>query len=108
MLIVLSPPMVFASGEDLHPIKAARNPSQRIFYIRYHPERPRAVSSSRPRTDGATYAIGRTLPPPATFEVQQDSLEGTLKPLDPRVFDVDTPEQFRKALGTLLSEISRM
>jgi hypothetical protein len=31
-----------------------------------------------------------------------------VKPLDPRVFDVYTPEQFRKALGTLIQEISRL
>jgi hypothetical protein len=39
---------------------------------------------------------------------QMDSLEGTLKPVEPRLFEVNTPEQFRKALGTLLGEIARM
>jgi hypothetical protein len=38
--------------------------------------------------------------------VQLDQLESTLKPLAPRLFDVDTPEQFRKALATVLAEIS--
>jgi hypothetical protein len=53
--------------------------------------------------------MGRGAPPrPTPNAVQQDSLEGTLKPLDPRLFDVETPEQFRKALAAILSDISRM
>jgi hypothetical protein len=37
-----------------------------------------------------------------------DYLEQTLKPLKPRLFDVYSPEQFRKMLGALLDEISRI
>ena len=37
-----------------------------------------------------------------------DSLERTLKPLQPRLFDVYAPDQFRKALGNLLEEISKL
>ena len=36
-----------------------------------------------------------------------DSLERTLEPLDPRVFNVVTPEQFRTALAKIMSEISQ-
>jgi len=31
-----------------------------------------------------------------------------LKPLQPRLFDVFSPEQFRKALSNLLDEIARL
>jgi hypothetical protein len=37
-----------------------------------------------------------------------DQLEPTLKPLAPRVFDVETPEEFRKALATIVAEIAKM
>jgi hypothetical protein len=39
---------------------------------------------------------------------QFDQLEPLLKPLDPRLFDVSTPEQFRKALATILGEIAKL
>jgi hypothetical protein len=37
-----------------------------------------------------------------------DALEPLLKPLQPRVFDVYNPEQFRKALANLMKEIALM
>jgi hypothetical protein len=37
-----------------------------------------------------------------------DQLEATVKPLAPRLFDVNTAEEFRKALATVLSDIERM
>jgi len=37
-----------------------------------------------------------------------DALEKTLKPLQPHLYDVTTPEEFRKALAELMGEVSRM
>jgi hypothetical protein len=37
-----------------------------------------------------------------------DQLEPTLKPLAPRLFDVETPEDFRKALAAILTEIAKL
>ena len=45
--------------------------------------------------------------PPAP-QVMTDSLERTVKPLDPRLFDVKDPLEFRKALASILIEISRL
>jgi hypothetical protein len=44
------------------------------------------------------------------FAVQEplDQLEPLLKPLQPRVFDVYDPGQFRKALAEIMKEIGRM
>ena len=108
VLIVLSAPMSFAPGEDLHPIKAAKDLNQRIFYIRYRPALVRRFPPPDVDPFGRQRNMGRGLPRLPVNEVQQDSLEGTLKPLDPRLFDVDSPEQFRKALAAILGEISRM
>lgn len=37
-----------------------------------------------------------------------DQLEPLLKPLEPRLFEVATPEQFRGALATILAGIARL
>ena len=108
ILIVLSGPMAFREGEDLHPIDVPKNPNCRVFYLRFYPP-------TRPPTMGdpvGAQVRGRPnvrLPAPTSGSMaQMDSLEGTLKPVEPRLFELNTPEQFRKALGTLLGEIARM
>jgi hypothetical protein len=106
ILIVLSPPMVFDHGEDLHPIQLTNGVNCRVFYIRYHSRQMRPPSATfLPRS-----ASGRHPIPPihSSSGAELDSLEQTLKPLKPRLFDVYSPEQFRKALGAVLDEISRM
>jgi hypothetical protein len=47
--------------------------------------------------------------PQVEFEAanQQDQLENTLKPLKPHLYEVGSPMDFRKALASILSEISR-
>jgi hypothetical protein len=108
VLIVLSGPMTFPKGQDLHPIEATPEPGSHVYYIRYNPQ----VFTGR--GVGASRGTGRGVPlPPSsgpTFRpsVQADSLEGTLKPLAPRLFDVTTPVDFRKALATIMSEISQL
>ncbi len=37
-----------------------------------------------------------------------DQLAATLKPLSPRIYDIDNPEQFRKALARMLDEIAAL
>jgi len=110
ILIVLSGPMAFESGEDLHPIELAGKPDAQLFYIRYHslPERTAVnpfLQDPRFARRGQMSRPGRGLPP--TTE-PLDSLERTLKPLQPHLFDVSTPAEFRKALASLFDEISRL
>jgi hypothetical protein len=96
VLVVLTPPVAFESGEDLNPISVEALPACRVIYVRYHAlsERTRPVDpmfggrhggrmGGGPRYDNRTPQI-------------VDQLEGTLKPLNPKVFDVDTPEQMTK------------
>jgi hypothetical protein len=122
-VIVLSSPMMFPKGTDLHPIQAEENADCPVFYIRYHtplehrvvsyllptspvPQRTTVGRSSRvatPETSGPT-----TVTSVEPFSPEEaDALENTLKPLRPRLFDVATPEQFRKALAEILEEIGR-
>ena len=107
VLIVLSGPMTLNSGEDLHPIKASRESVGGVFYIRYHSVSVRPIPSplDEPRRGRRGFS---SLPSAPAFTEPLDSLEHTLKPLQPRVFDVYTPEQFRKTLATVLSEISKL
>ncbi len=106
ILIVLSGPALFDRGENLHPIHITNDLNCRVFYIRYHSRSmmPPAAPLS-PRS-----ASGRHSMPPtrSASAAELDSLEQTLKPLKPRLFDVYSPEQFRKTLGALLDEISRL
>jgi hypothetical protein len=105
-LIVLSGPMEFASGDDLRPIELAAKPPGRVFYIRYHPL-PVVVNATPPRSMRPNR--GRGFPQPGIFVPEPaDALEPLLKPLQPRLFDVNTAEQFRKALADLMKEIARM
>lgn len=109
VLIVLSGPMTFLSGEDMHPIELPAKPNAMVYYVRHRlpPERlalnPIFESPSRMGRRNST----RPGQLPASLE-PFDSLAPLLKPLKPRLFDVYTPEQFRKALATMLEEIARL
>jgi len=106
VLLILSSPVEFEHGVDLEKIALALPPDYRVYYIRYHSFRPSPLPGPSPGR-GPRYGARRDEPleRPRVY-VQLDQLESTLKPLAPRLFDVDTPEQFRKALATVLAEIS--
>ena len=109
VLIVLSSPVSFESGEDLQPIHPEATPDYHVFYLRFHEERPRYVAP--PLSEGRRGfggGMGRRRRPDSleSGPAAIDQLEPTLKPLGPRVFDLYTPADFRKALATLLAEIS--
>jgi len=114
VLIVLSGPMAFSKREDLAPIQATPNPNQKIFYIRYY------SASLRLRPYGSGPQFGETPSGraarrgdprglmPVILPLSSDELVRLLKPLDPHVFDVTDPIQFRKALATVLTEIAHL
>jgi hypothetical protein len=109
VLIVLTGPMAFESGENLRAIELGAKPAGKLFYIRYHSPAPKP--EFRPTYEVPRYGrrqIPVELPRAPVLAEPIDELERTIKPLDPRVFDVYTPDQFRKALGTLIEEISRL
>jgi hypothetical protein len=112
VLIVLSGPLAFERGVDLEPIALSPLPDGRVFYIRYHSFHSSPSPSPGP-TRGSRYGLGSRShhgapPEPEAENLQFDQLESTLKPLAPRLFDVDTPEEFRRALASLLAEISNL
>jgi hypothetical protein len=110
VLIVLSGMMAFDKA-DLTPIQAAPDPNCKVFYIRY-----RSISHSPSRlapfvpTAEASRPLGRRRGPAFQDSVLQprDDLFGLIKPLDPQLFDVTSPAEFRKALASIMSEIARL
>ena len=98
VLVVLSTPVSFDSGEDLSPIALEALPECRAFYIRYSKpvlSNRGFVPRGRPGFGGweGPRGMGRPMP-----HLAVDQLEATLKPLHPKVFDVTSPEQMAKAL----------
>jgi hypothetical protein len=108
VLIVLSGPLAFATGVKLEPIALSPPPDCRVFYIRYHSFQRSSAASDMTRVSprGMRSRRGEPAAGPSDQEVQFDQLESTLKPLAPRLFDVETHEEFRKALASLLAEIA--
>lgn len=113
VLVVLTQPVGFESGEDLEPISLEALPACRVIYVRYHApmEHPNPFDQqTRGRARG-----GRMGGPMGTGTMTRnrpqevvDQLEATLKPLSPKVFDVDAPEQVTKALAEVLKALGTL
>jgi len=99
VLIVLSSAVQFTSGQELRPISLNEPTAARVFYIRYQP--PPQLFFGPPAGD-------RRARPVVRGGYMVDQLEPLLKPLEPRLFEVATPDQFRKALATILAEIAKL
>jgi hypothetical protein len=110
VLIVLAAPMTLDSGDKSHIIiDSETKPQGALYFVRYHlpPDRMPVVyepMSRMGRRGGYQGGMQQPTGPAEAF----DSLQGVLKPLQPRLFDVYSPDQFRKALSSLLDEIARL
>jgi hypothetical protein len=103
--------MIFDADQDLAGVELKAAPDSRVFYIRIQsPPASRYVLAPSGRRRGGF--PGRGPMPGQDIEnpngIGMDQLEPMLKPLEPRLFDVATAEQFRKALATIMSEIASM
>jgi hypothetical protein len=96
VVIVLSSAFRFTEPQTLQPVDYDAPYEAKVFHIRYQPPPrvllPRFGGTPRPR---AEYGI-------------VDQLAPLLKSLGPRVFEIATQDQLRKALATILSEISKL
>ncbi len=100
VLAVLTPAVSFESGEELDQISSEGLSACRIVYIRYRAPVMRMARPFEPMGGmrrGARDPRARTLPP---HEIV-DQLAGTLKPLSPRVVDVETPEQMARVFNEI-------
>ena len=113
VVVILSDPVKLAKGEDPRPIDVQASPQLFVFYIRCDHMTPSASfpPPSFPSTIPAATSfpkppVMRSWTPLSRFLSNADSLETTLKPLHPKVFDVTTPIEFRHALAEIVREIS--
>ncbi len=108
VLIVLSGPLTFGTRVDLDPIAIDPPADCRVFYIRYHSFRTAPAPGPSVTGPPRRWSSRRwgDFPGSDPQALQFDQLESTLKPLAPKLFDVDSPEGFRKALANLLSDIA--
>lgn len=111
VVIVMSEPRQFPKGADLRPIEASLPPATTLIYLRCN-ARVWAfnVASQGPPPGPEDWSAPPELPRGPVAGPRgvdnSDSLERTLEPLGPRLFDIATPEQFRNALAAILREIS--
>jgi hypothetical protein len=108
VLIVLAAPMTLDSAEKSRPIELEAKPHGLLYYVRYHlpPERMPLGFEAFSRMGRRNYPGG--MQQPAAQPEAFDSLQPLLKPLQTRLYEVYSPEQFRKALSSLLGEIARL
>jgi hypothetical protein len=103
VVIVLSGPAFFDRQERAPALQLdRREPAPHVFYIRYR-QIPRWIVEPRPRPRPGARPVRRTFP-----GLPQDDLEHSVDAPGARVFDVITPEQFRRVLKAMIDQISRM
>ena len=108
VLIVLAAPMTLDSGEKVHIPELEAKSQGLLYFVRYHlpPERMPLGFETLSRMGRRNYP--GSLQPPAAAPEAFDSLQRLLKPLQPRLYDVYSPDQFRKALSSLLDDIGKL
>jgi hypothetical protein len=107
VVIVLSSYVAFEPGENLQPIRLDATPDCRVYYLRFSEVMRNPYIVSDP---ALTPGPRRRSVPQTGYGIAMpvDELAPTLKPLAPRIMNIESPEQFRKALATILSEISSL
>jgi hypothetical protein len=88
-VIVLSAPLYLRQQRKPDSVRTEKDPNRRLFYIQ---NRPIPARPDHARLEGT---------PPDDFEREVKSMDG-------RIFSVMGAEEFRKALASILGEISRM
>ncbi len=104
IVIVLSGPAFFKDQEPAARVGLPSDPGHRVFYIRCRMI-PRSVLAPRPPP-----RPGVRLRPvsPAMFQLPLDDLESPLDGSEARIFDVITPDQFRRVLAAIIRQLSAL
>jgi hypothetical protein len=106
VVVVLTTAVAFEQGEDLNPISLEALPPCRVFYIRYHarPEFTRQMGQPmgvRGRGGRMAGPLGGGMSHNPSAQDVPDQLESTMKPLNPKLYNVETPEEITKALAEI-------
>jgi hypothetical protein len=104
VVIVLSGPAFFPNQEPVAKLDLPADPLRRVFYIRC-----RLIPHSVLRPKPSPRPGARPRPPfPGTFRLPLDDLEKLLESTGATLFDVITPEEFRRVLAAVMGQISRL
>lgn len=106
VLVVLATPVAFEKGQDLDPISLESLPACRVFYIRYEGDFRGAMERNPQQNMGMRRRGGMGMGRGEVPHAPIDQLENTLKPLNPKVFDVQTPDQLVHAFIEIRKAIS--
>ena len=117
VVIVLSGPAFMEDQEPVEPSNSQGEAQRRLFYIRYRAQQQPGRGNGRANIFGGTM-MGRgsarmqpMMPPPDPDYIPPmpvDDLEHTVEPLNARLFDAASTQQFRRVLAAILEQISRM
>ena len=94
MIVLSAPPSSNISSRSSRR-RFPKDPNRRVFYLRYRPLPP-------PRMTFDPFGQG---PVPVPAGLPADDIEHTLKSLDAKIYSSITPEEFRRALSNVISEI---
>lgn len=97
VVTVLSSAFRFTEAQTFQPVDYDGRYSAKVFHIRYQP--PAQLLLPR---------LGDSRLPMRADNMIEDQLAPLLRPLEPRVYEISTGYQMRKALAAILGEISRL
>lgn len=106
VLIILSSSVTFGSGEDLEPLRLETPAGCRVYYIRFQAE-PARVVYGPPQHPGRRRGMGPGANP-NLIGPAADQLAPMLKALSPKVFDVKSAVEMRRALASILNGIAEI
>jgi hypothetical protein len=101
-VIILSGPAFLEDHDPLPKLELSSDPARRVFYIRCRLI-PHSALAPRPRPRPG---VRPTIPRPPNFRLPLDDLEQPFDGSGARIFDVITPEQFRRVLAAVIRQIS--
>jgi hypothetical protein len=110
VLAVLTKPVAFDKGDNLAPISLEALPPCQVIYIRFHAEP--AIRPPMPDMGGgmgrrSRMGGGQRMGGSPFSREPFDQLAATLKPLNPKIIDVEAPDQVTKALIEITKAISK-
>ena len=101
IVVILSGPAFLDDQEPVEPVCHGKG-EQRLFYIRYRTPPPRPARL-RPHP-----GVRPASPIPAIFPMPVDDLQRTVEPLNARLFDATSAEQFRRILAAVIDQIGKL
>lgn len=108
VVIVLTSPVAFEAGVERRPIEAEPGNDFHVYYVRYHAYMNSVSIASPMRPGNRRNPFDDVVFHPAPPGSQDDHLAPLLKGIRPELFDVNSAEQFRKAIAGILEEISHL